>query len=92
MIRRLLTLACATAALTLVAADRAGARADPKGPAVQPFKPTDLKWVRNATGTQERAVLFGDPSKPEPCLARDQVAARQHEPAALPPERPVTSW
>ena len=70
MIRRLLTLACATAALTFVAADRAGAQADPKGPAVQPFKPGDLKWVRNATGTQERAVLFGDPSKPEPYVAR----------------------
>jgi len=70
MIRRLLTLACATAALTLVAADRAGAQADPKGPAVQPFKPADLKWVRNATGTQERAVLFGDPSKAEPYVAR----------------------
>jgi len=65
MIRRLLTLACAMAAFTVVSADRAGAQGDPNGPAVQPFKPADLKWVRNAAGTQERVVLFGDPSKPE---------------------------
>jgi mannose-6-phosphate isomerase-like protein (cupin superfamily) len=26
--------------------------------------------VRNAAGTQERVVLFGDPSKPEPYVAR----------------------
>jgi len=70
MIRRLLTLACAMAAFTVVSADRAGAQGDPNGPAVQPFKPADLKWVRNAAGTQERVVLFGDPSKPEPYVAR----------------------
>jgi hypothetical protein len=74
MIRRVITLACATAAIALVSADRAvaqsAAMANPAGPAVQPFKPSDLKWVRNAAGTQERAVLFGDPSKPEPYVAR----------------------
>jgi len=26
--------------------------------------PGDIKWVRNAAGTNESAVLFGDPSKP----------------------------
>ncbi len=28
--------------------------------------PKDIKWVRNAAGTTEQAVLFGDPSKPGP--------------------------
>jgi hypothetical protein len=26
----------------------------------------DIKWVRNAAGTNESAVLFGDPAKPGP--------------------------
>ncbi len=26
--------------------------------------PSDIKWVRNAAGTNESAVLFGDPGKP----------------------------
>ena len=32
--------------------------------------PTDIKWVRNAAGTNEQAVLFGDPSKPGPYVVR----------------------
>ena len=28
------------------------------------IKPEDIKWVPNATGTNSRAVLYGDPSKP----------------------------
>ena len=28
--------------------------------------PSEIKWVRNAAGTNESAVLFGDPSKPGP--------------------------
>ena len=70
MTRRLLTLALAAVAAIAVSADRAGAQANPAGAAVQPIKPTDIKWVRNAAGTQERAVLFGDPSKAEPYVAR----------------------
>ena len=35
---------------------------NPKG--VEHVKPTDIKWVRNAAGTQETVTLFGDPSKP----------------------------
>ncbi len=61
MIRRVLVLACAALAAITVSADRAGAQANPAGAAVQAFKPSDIKWVRNAAGTQERAVLFGDP-------------------------------
>ena len=32
--------------------------------------PSDIKWVRNAAGTNESAVLFGDPSKPGPYVVR----------------------
>ena len=32
--------------------------------------PADIKWVRNAAGTNESAVLFGDPSKPGPYVVR----------------------
>jgi hypothetical protein len=32
--------------------------------------PADIKWVRNAAGTNEQAVLFGDPRKPGPYVAR----------------------
>ena len=32
--------------------------------------PSDIKWVRNAAGTNEQAVLFGDPTKPGPNVVR----------------------
>lgn len=32
--------------------------------------PAEIKWVRNAAGTNETAVLFGDPSKPGPYVVR----------------------
>ena len=32
--------------------------------AVSVVAPADIKFVRNAAGTNEQAVLFGDPSKP----------------------------
>jgi len=32
--------------------------------------PADIKWVRNAAGTNEQAVLYGDPSKPGPYVVR----------------------
>jgi hypothetical protein len=32
--------------------------------------PGEIKWVRNAAGTNESAVLFGDPSKPGPYVVR----------------------
>jgi hypothetical protein len=38
--------------------------------AVEVTKPAEIKWVRNAAGTQERAVLFGDPAKPAPYVVR----------------------
>jgi quercetin dioxygenase-like cupin family protein len=44
------------------------AQLDPK--AVQFQKPEEIKFVRNAAGTQETAVLFGDPAKPGPYVVR----------------------
>jgi hypothetical protein len=38
--------------------------------AVEFTKPGDIKFVRNAAGTQETAVLFGDPEKPGPYVIR----------------------
>ena len=38
--------------------------------AVDFLTPTDIKWVRNAAGTYEQAVLFGDPTKPGPYVVR----------------------
>ncbi len=32
--------------------------------------PQDIKWVRNAAGTNETAILFGDPAKPGPYVMR----------------------
>ena len=32
--------------------------------------PAEITWVRNAAGTNESAVLFGDPSKPGPYVVR----------------------
>lgn len=28
--------------------------------------PAEIRWVRNPAGTNEQAILFGDPSKPGP--------------------------
>jgi hypothetical protein len=41
---------------------------DPK--AVEFQKPDEIKFVRNAAGTQETAVLFGDPAKAGPYVIR----------------------
>jgi quercetin dioxygenase-like cupin family protein len=38
--------------------------------AVEFTKPGDIKFVRNAAGTQETATLFGDPAKPGPYVVR----------------------
>ncbi|MDB6061409.1 MAG: hypothetical protein JWM78_1512 [Verrucomicrobiaceae bacterium] len=38
--------------------------------AVEFKAPKDIPWVRNAEGTSERAVLFGDPDKPGPYVIR----------------------
>lgn len=38
--------------------------------AVEFVAPADMKFVRNAEGTNETVVLFGDPSKPGPYVIR----------------------
>ena len=38
--------------------------------AVQFQTPAEIKWVRNAAGTNESAILFGDPAKPGPYVMR----------------------
>jgi len=43
-----------------------GGRADVDPAAVEFAAPDDIQWVRNAAGTNETAVLFGDPQKPGP--------------------------
>jgi hypothetical protein len=40
------------------------------GKGVEFTSPDKIKWVRNAAGTQETAVLFGDPEKPGPYVMR----------------------
>ena len=32
--------------------------------------PAEIRWVKNPNGTNEQAILFGDPSKPGPYVAR----------------------
>jgi quercetin dioxygenase-like cupin family protein len=54
--------------LVLAVAVPAGAQLDRT--AVDFTVPADIKWVRNAAGTNESAVLFGDPAKPGPYVAR----------------------
>ena len=63
---RVLTLA--VLGLLLVAPPGGAAELDRS--AVDFVPPGEIKWVRNAAGTAESAVLFGDPSKPGPYVMR----------------------
>lgn len=56
-------------ALSLAAPASRGA-GDIDRTAVDLKTPAEIKWVRNAAGTNEQAVLFGDPSKPGPYVVR----------------------
>jgi len=56
-------------AVTLLAAPFASA-AELDRSAVDFVPPSGLKWVKNAAGTNESVVLFGDPSKPGPYVVR----------------------
>ena len=60
---------CLAVLATLMAASLAYG-ADIDRTAVDFKVPADIKWVRNAAGTNESAVLFGDPSKPGPNVVR----------------------
>ena len=66
-IRRLSFLAVLAA---LVAALPGRAAADLDRSAVDFTPPSEIKWVKNAAGTNEQAILFGDPSKPGPYVVR----------------------
>ena len=68
MIRRV---AMAFVVLAGALAMPAGVGAQIDGKAVQAIKPEDMKWVKNAAGTQETVTLFGDPNKEgEPYVIR----------------------
>ena len=54
--------------MTLAAMIGSAAQIDSK--AVEFITPENIKWVRNAAGTNETAVLFGDPEKPGPYVIR----------------------
>ena len=58
------------AALVTMVITPCGYGADVDRAAVDFKTPAEIKWVRNAAGTNESAVLFGDPSKPGPYVVR----------------------
>jgi len=65
------TRAVVLAASAMVLATGAGSAAQKIDPAAVEFTtPENIKFVRNAAGTQETAVLFGDPAKPGPYVIR----------------------
>ena len=56
--------------LAVVLVAPSGYGADIDRTAVDFKTPAEIKWVRNAAGTNESAVLFGDPSKAGPYVMR----------------------
>lgn len=58
------------ATLPLLLAMPLSKAADLDPTAVEFVLPNKIKWVRNAAGTAEQAVLFGDPAKPGPYVLR----------------------
>jgi len=62
-------LSLAVLVVLLIAPSRAGS-GEIDRTAVDFTTAAEIKWVRNAAGTNEQAVLFGDPSKPGPYVVR----------------------
>lgn len=62
--------ASALAVCLVALAAPAGSTAQLDRNAVDFVTPDNIKWVRNAAGTNEQAVLFGDPDKPGPYVIR----------------------
>jgi len=58
------------AVLGMMASAPATRAADIDRSAVEFTPPSDIRWVKNPAGTNEQAVLFGDPSKPGPYVVR----------------------
>jgi hypothetical protein len=54
----------------LMMAATASQAADLDRSAVDFTTPSEIKWVKNAAGTNEQAVLFGDPGKAGPYVVR----------------------
>ena len=53
--------------------------------------PAELKWVKNAAGTNESVVLFGDPAKPGPYVVRIKwLAGNMSRPHFHPNDRFIT--
>jgi quercetin dioxygenase-like cupin family protein len=67
---RLLTRELSLAALIVMMSTSPCFAADLDRTVADFIAPTNIKWVRNAAGTNESAVLFGDPSKPGPYVVR----------------------
>ena len=59
-----------SAAMSLLIAVSVTSAAELNPAAVEFQTPADIKWVRNAAGTNEQAVLFGNPDKPGPYVVR----------------------
>jgi hypothetical protein len=77
MIRRPRMLTLAIAALLLF--PLASLAADIDRTAVDFKTPEEITWVKNAAGTNESVVLFGDPSKPGPYVMRYYEGAKDEE-------------
>jgi len=65
-----LTRVLALAVCTVLLAVSLGSAQQINRSAVDFITPDNIKWVRNAAGTNEQAVLFGDPEKPGPYVIR----------------------
>ena len=58
------------AVLAMAMAAPPGNAADIDRAAVDFTPPSEIKWVRNAAGTNEQAILYGHPAKPGPYVVR----------------------
>ena len=61
---------CALVTVAVFVALSRGAEAQVDRSIVDYKLPAEIKWVRNAAGTNEQAILFGDPAKPGPYVVR----------------------
>ncbi len=64
------TRAMAFAVCTVMLGPAFGSAQQVVGQGVEVTTPENIKWVKNAAGTQETAVLFGDPNKAGPYVIR----------------------
>ncbi len=61
---------CYTLAVAMLVLPGGARAASLDASAVEFVPPDEIKWVRNKAGTNEQAVLFGDPAKPGPYVMR----------------------